>query len=803
MKRIKILMCLLLAACSVWGVPADPSIRRVIVTAQGEEKLCRLVGDEYGSYWQALDNSGCYVEKADERGVFVRVEPASIVSKAKVRRAAARAKDWQDGVSDLGFPCTLQHLKGRKKILVLLVEFQDLTFQSDNAREILNEVFNTRNYKEGRFKGSVKDYFLAQSNDQLELDFDVVGPFKASKNCAYYGKHTDNALNEHMDELVTELVNMANKEVDFSLYTWDDPNTVEEILIIYAGLDEAAGGTTDNIWAHKSSVGVTKDNVYLKFYACASELRSINGQATQNGVGTICHELSHCFGLPDTYDQKTGNYGTNYWDLMGMGVHLDNGYTPSGYTAYDKMYCLWQSPVVLKDDAYIDNIKPMSEGGNFYLIPNDGWKNEFFLLENRQKTGWDGALYGKGMMVMHVDYDKNLFTTNFVNRTEGGNDHERLGLVLADNNPALGSTYSQWVADMQGDLYPCGSNNSLTNTSVPAATLFHKNIDNTKLLSKPVTEITQNNDGTMSFRFVNDLKDYTNYFLTAREDTIRFVSNTEATLKVKLRNASYLDYKSTVGAFVYILQDNEYVLQEPRDIVSINLSADEEEEYLFHLSGLKDDTDYYICLYFHQTQSDDWQQLCDPYTFNMANRHKFVLSEYASAKVTYLSESQVRLDAFLHNESYNTYNRYIGVYTYIIQDGSYVIQQPRSLNTQNFAPYSDMTYSFTLDGLKKDVTYYAFLFYYETSSTTSWSQLSYSYAIQINDDTLPTDIGRIDNGQPTTDSHYTICRLDGKVVWKSGKNVSETDLLQHMHTLPKGLYIIKKADGSSKKVVVN
>ena len=66
--------------------------------------------------------------------------------------------------------------------------------------------------------GSVKDYFLAQSYNKLEIDFDVVGPYTAKDSMAYYGSHImiddyDNA-DAHAEELIAEAAQQASADMD-------------------------------------------------------------------------------------------------------------------------------------------------------------------------------------------------------------------------------------------------------------------------------------------------------------------------------------------------------------------------------------------------------------------------------------------------------------------------------------------------------------------------------------------------------------------------------------------------------------
>lgn len=100
------------------------------------------------------------------------------------------------------------------------------------------------------------------------------------------------------------------------------------------------GADTGLIWPQEgslNSVGSDQqpfemDGVTIDSYACSCELGE---NKVIDGIGTICHEFSHCFGLPDTYDKGTSfgqtelKYGTYVWDLMNNGNYLNGGYTPA------------------------------------------------------------------------------------------------------------------------------------------------------------------------------------------------------------------------------------------------------------------------------------------------------------------------------------------------------------------------------------------------------------------------------------------------------------------------------------------
>lgn len=744
--------------------PADPSQTKAITLDDGVRKMVRLMGDEYGNYWKALDNSGCFKRRKGLPYSYVVVNEAEEIQKAELQRrksienanqtvGQARAlspKKAQNSThTALGFPCTRQDLRGNKRMLVILVSFMDKAFSSVNAG-MYHDIFNATNYQNGRFSGSVKDYFLAQSNGLMNLQFDIVGPVTVSRNSAYYGEQTDEQTDAHAPEMVREAVDLVDGIVDFSHYDWDDDGIVEHIVVIYAGLGQAEGGIEDDIWAHKGTISSFCDHTVIRNYACASESRLVNGSVNLNGIGTICHEISHCFGLPDTYDQTTGNYGTDRWDLMGTGVHNDNGYTPAGYTAYDKMFCLWQSPVILKNTQNVDQILPLSEGGDFYLIPNDGWGDEFFLLENRQQTGWDSKLPGHGMLITHVDFDEKLFDSNIVNRTgkigNSTNDHERMGLVLADNDMTVDvSDYYRWLRCLQGDLYPSGNNDCLTNTSTPSAKLFHKNIDDTYLLSKPVTNIKENGDMTMSFTFTNDIAAQRICHLSDINGKIMVMSDTEAKLLVNIKNNGNVDYSRTIGAFVYTKEDGNYKIQASRDTHLVSLAAGETKGCEFYFNELEDDTDYYVFLFYvKEENTTGWTQMGTAYPFNLADRNRFNITMDEEGMLVRRNGNSVDITATFHNDNYRAYNRYIGLYTYFRLENGYTIQQPRAFVIGNIEPFGEKRLTFKLDNMDPDMFYSAF-FYYYPYETNSWEQMSGPHLINSQPRLLLGDVN--DDGE--------------------------------------------------------
>lgn len=507
------------------AVPAKKGVKRTIKLADGTSVVAELKGDEFASYWQA-DDGKCYVQDVDSR-TFKITDKAQVVNRGLAKRQKAndaRIKRFAKRGPKREITGAFSHFTGTKKGLIILVNFKDVKFGRTHTRTMFDNIANKKGFTNSLgFKGSVKDYFLAQSNGQFELDFDVVGPYTLSQNMAYYGAHTkDGDVDAKAGHMVLEACQMADKDVNYKDYDWDGDGEVDQVFVIYAGFGEADGGSEDTIWPHESMLSAstvgkryeTKDGVNVNTYACGNEnTYDMLGRSRINGIGTICHEFSHCLGYPDLYDTNyAGNFGMGSFDLMCSGSYNGESFCPPNYSAYEKWIAGWITPIVLDKPASVKGMQAQDvKYGQAFVVYNDNNKNEYYLIENRQQSVgiWDKLLPASGMMITHVDYDKNIWELNNVNTIVNysnqygpgyaylDNDHQRLTIFHADNEEGA-SANSQ-----AGDLYPFNGNNSLTDTSSPAATIYQGG----STMGKPITNITQNYDGSIDFDFMGGSND--------------------------------------------------------------------------------------------------------------------------------------------------------------------------------------------------------------------------------------------------------------------------------------------------------
>lgn len=500
MKRILLSISAVLAAIAIQAMPVKPGICRNITLADGTVVKAELVGDEHLTYWRTADGA-CY-RQTPSAGVFSKVELSALQSEydAVVAQKAAREKAILESART-SMPVKKvegSKFQGKKKCLVILANFADTKFKPEHTLDLYKQIINGENYSDETlgFKGSVRDYFKAQSGGQFEIDFDVVGPVDLPKGYAGYGKNDASGRDQAalVYPMVEDAVNLAKDQVtDWKQYDWDGDGLVEEVFVLYAGHGQAQyPQDPDLVWPHKSAIDpmTVADGVKVSVYACSSELGATEAI---DGIGAFCHEFSHCMGLKDHYDINGRGYGTGFWDIMCFGCYNGNTFLPAEYNSYEKMFCGWKEPIVLNAEPQkIEGMKALAAGGDTYIFYNDGNENEYYMLENRQKTGWDAALPGEGLIVLHVDYSKGAWEDNQVNYNAA---RQRMTVIPADNT--LGSTDE----DKAGDAWPYQGNNSLTNYSRPACTVYNANTDGTGYMNKYLLNITQNADGTISFEY--------------------------------------------------------------------------------------------------------------------------------------------------------------------------------------------------------------------------------------------------------------------------------------------------------------
>ena len=559
MKRILISAVLSLCAAMTFAIPAKKSWK-VVLQSDGTTIKVSQAGDEHLHYYITEDNVPIY-KAADNRYCYLTIESGKLHNSGVLAHesAARSAKELQvmNTIHDLA-PIARQMaakkrsaakrcvrpdrlpskddisvFKGSKKALVILAAFSDKSFSKgdDAIVKFYDEVLNQEGYSQNGAAGSVHDYFKDMSRGEFDLTFDIVGPVKVSKSATYYGGPSPIMGGaDHIGEFITEAIKKADEkcDIDWKKYDWDDDGEVEQVFVLYAGYGQATGGPTGTIWPNAWTLdealqnsdgngGFSIDGVFINQYACSNELYLDSGTVPM-GLGVFCHEFSHCMGLPDMYDTNYGSTPTmGDWDLLAGGSYNGPqgiGWCPAGWTSYERAYAGWLELTELKAGDIIKGMTSLEEAdGKAYVIYNDNHKDEYYLLENHKGMGWDKYTPENGLLIIHVDYDKDLFDNNIVNSKGEFTPAEGYDRYFTNDHPRM-APFSR-VRSIQNDTYfytypmdaPRGVVDSLTDTSKPAAELYNALADGSKLMGKPVYNIEKDDDGNISFTFMTKEKE--------------------------------------------------------------------------------------------------------------------------------------------------------------------------------------------------------------------------------------------------------------------------------------------------------
>ena len=490
MKRNIFLGLLMLFTCiEISAVPAF-RVKKQLMLEDGTIVTATLQGDEYYGYYITDDGkvlapakSGKYRymnEKTHanfKRVAYERMEKANSFRAESMRRSAPRSTQERRG-------------------LVILAQFPDVSFSKIGTQEYFNRMFNEKGFTENGCLGSVSDYFYDQSYGQLNMQFDVVGPVTLPQPLAYYGapEEGESSGDSKVLDFAADACTAAKDLVDFSKYDWDGDGKVDNVYILFAGFSEARGADPNCLWPHQWVVHdreLVIDEVRIWNYACSNELISGGDAPVLDGIGTACHEFSHTLGLADIYNTQGGKDFVGKWDVMSIGSYIGkkwgDGTHPMAYSAFERWQLGWLEPKALNEVTTITEMKALEEEPEAYVLYNEGNTNEYYLLENRQLPKWGSPFDAHGLLVTHIDYDKGAWNNNTVNTDIY---HQRYSVVGASGE----------FTESIDDLFPGTSGNtSLTDGSTPATTLFNANEDGTYFLHKPVENITESSDGTISF----------------------------------------------------------------------------------------------------------------------------------------------------------------------------------------------------------------------------------------------------------------------------------------------------------------
>lgn len=336
---------------------------------------------------------------------------------------------------------------GTVKGLTILVNFQDII--STVRRADVDDLLNGENYTRNGNVCSAREYFLRVSNGKLDYTNVVVGPYQLSRNREFYV----NTL------LVEEAVGLAVADgVDLSMFDSKGQSIVDALNVMYAGQTQYRGELWPHNWSIDLRFGPIRTDLYL--------LTSLGRVPGDLSIGTFCHENGHLLcRFPDMYDygerdsDSIRSAGIGAYCLMGSGNHNDGGRSPSPVCAYLRDLAGWCDAEV--DLGAAANVEARHGDYGQVMRYRTSRQTEYFLVENRTRTGLDRGLPASGLAIYHCD---TLGSNEWQQGT--ATKHYQCALMQADGRRDLEQDANQGDGD---DLFADVRGVTFSAASVPSS----------------------------------------------------------------------------------------------------------------------------------------------------------------------------------------------------------------------------------------------------------------------------------------------------------------------------------------------
>jgi len=306
---------------------------------------------------------------------------------------------------------------GDQSLLVILVDFNDVSVQYESQWP--NAVF-------GGTGKTVKTFYREATGGQINIV-----PARETYGTANDGvvriklnrKHPNLPISFPTD--FASVVAAASAYVDFASYDTDNNGKIDaselHIVMVYAGYEMAYPGGSPSVWAHHmyGTANVAAIGKSIAGYTCMGERHGDHMAA----INVFCHELGHGLGLPDLYcNDWSADKPLTGISIMGGGWDYLAGEHPGTTPVLLDAYCLEALGVlapqaVPEGQTLTAQVKSWSSGAKNSLKIASGVPNEYFLIECRNKEGFDAAIDGVGGIAVYrvnTDNDSNLVPGRFL-----------------------------------------------------------------------------------------------------------------------------------------------------------------------------------------------------------------------------------------------------------------------------------------------------------------------------------------------------------------------------------------------------
>jgi M6 family metalloprotease-like protein len=263
----------------------------------------------------------------------------------------------------------------------------------------------------------------------------------------------------------------------------DDDGYVDVLAVIHPTRGGECGGigSEDRIWSHRWSLSAPFGTAYtttsprtgggfirIDDYTIQPAIGCTGGGISEIGVFT--HELGHAFGLPDLYDTNGGHSGAGTWDLMSSGswgCADTNPERPCHMGAWTKLALGWVDVVTIPPDTDLGTVRlpPVETSDTIFRFDAQDGSGEYYLLENRQRIGYDQDLREEGLLIWQID--PAVVAASWGGNRVNAGSHMGVWLRQADGENDLGAGRGRGDA---GDPFPGQTGNTAFHTvSLPSS----------------------------------------------------------------------------------------------------------------------------------------------------------------------------------------------------------------------------------------------------------------------------------------------------------------------------------------------
>ncbi|MCI8979539.1 MAG: hypothetical protein HFE52_02600, partial [Clostridia bacterium] len=427
-----------------------------------------------------LENSVCFTNKIKRDDIQYLIEKSI---KSNGNNSYNNSSEYSPRINN-------EQPKTNQELLLLLIEFDNITLMDnkDNGQYWYSQYFsaekNVAQYYKDMSNGL--DIFIPSTTQNIGLSSEITDTVQyqgddSELNTIFKGEEgvpvtISNAYDGvikvkfHMEHpiqyrlsgddtkieqaLVSLALGMIKEKTQYDFAGFGDNKQVS--VIVAGGEASASYGRNGQVWSH---CGIFDGNVIGLSGECRYILHGeLYSPGRELSIGVPCHELGHILGLPDLYNTETDPYGINarndarnFYSLMGCGnwgaeYGQTGGSTPVSLDAWSKIYLGYIEPIEYDATDYavasvnsLENVG-VGENSSYNVLRLNNVNvdpNQYFLIENRQNSGWDEGMvrffngqtsFSGGIVIMQIDEDviDNYIGENKVNIV---NNHRGVDIV--------------------------------------------------------------------------------------------------------------------------------------------------------------------------------------------------------------------------------------------------------------------------------------------------------------------------------------------------------------------------------------